>query len=254
MTLQDPRRLCIPALPIAVAALAAGTAFAQPSGAEPAFGPGATLCIESVSTPLDDDSDPRVGMLEEAVSTRLQVASFHVVGSEQVTPIAKRHREAATGYFDPATGAIVREVYDAGMRELAASYRDELGCDYLIDISVVPVLATFANGTAHWDGTRVDVSSVGRRVMNALAGVSEYGTIGALSLWIEVSTLDRELVSFRSAGLQPLVRFAVGVDSDLAPEDTWFADEHKVGVAASSALGRGAEALLARARELQSAP
>jgi len=250
--LQELRAMLAASLLLAAAVLASGSASAQ----SPArvLGPGSTLCIESISTPLDDDSDSRIGDLEEAVSMGLEAASFSVVASAQVAPVAERHRESAPGYYDPATRAVVREVYDAGVRELAAHYRDELGCDFLVEIQVVPVLATFMNGTAHWDGAQASVASAGRLVLNALAGVHEYGTIGALSLWIEVSTPERELVSFRSAGIQTLVRFAVGVDSDLAPEDTWFEDAPRVEAAVASALGPGGAALLARARELQSAP
>jgi hypothetical protein len=138
---------------------------------------------------------------------------------------------------DPATGERdVRRHRDYRER-LARALGTELGCDARLHATVASLRARFANGTASWDGTKQQVSSTGRIVMNVLAGVSESGWVSALSLWLHVTDLEGNDLAFRSAGIETPVSLAVLEEQDLLPEDLWLTDPARLDAAIESALG-----------------
>jgi hypothetical protein len=155
-------------------------------------------------------------------------------------------RKESGGFFDPATGE-----YDTGRRlayreRLAGALRSELGCDARLHASVASLRARFTNGTASWDGTKQQVSSTGRIVLNVLAGVSESGWVSALSLWLHVTDLEGKNLAFRSAGIETPVSLAVMEDQDLLPEDRWLTDPARLDAAIESALGPNGASLRER--------
>jgi hypothetical protein len=197
---------------------------------------GAKLCLYPLRAPLPE-GDERRSELERKLSAALVAASFRVADPEAVRALEERVRKESGGFFDAATGE-----QDVGRRlayreRLASALRSELGCDAQLRASVVSLRARFANGSATWDGVSQQVSSTGRIVLNALAGVQESGWVSALSLWLHVTDLAGNDLAFRSAGIETPVSLAVMEDKDLLPEDRWLTDPEKVDAAIEAALG-----------------
>jgi hypothetical protein len=220
--------------------------FTLPAAAEPPgpLGEGAKLCLYPLELPFSEgQAEKRRPALEKKLVDAFGAASFTLADSAAVKALEERVRTDAGGYIEPAFGWRDGPRYLAYRERLAQALRDELGCDGQLFASVVTLRAWFANGVAHWDGTDQQVSSTGRQVMNALAGVEERGWVSAFSLWLHVTDLAGEDVAFRSAGIETPVQFAVVEEKDVVAEDRWLTDEARLDAAIASALGPNGDAL-----------
>jgi hypothetical protein len=197
---------------------------------------GAKLCVHPVQAPLPEE-DERRSDLERRLGAPLAAASFRLAEPDAVRELEERIRRESGGFVDPATGERDARRYRAYQDRLASALGAELGCDAQLQVSVVSLRANFVNGTASWDGASQRVSSTGRIVLNALAGVTESGWVSALSLWLHVTDLEGNDLAFRSAGIETPVSFAVMEDQDLVPEDLWLTDGARLDAAIGSALG-----------------
>lgn len=230
-------RLCR-LLPIAVLLLAS-------DGAAGGLAPGVTLCMYPLGLPFPTgDHDPRRASIERRLTAALLNASLRVVEPARVKVVRDRELGAEGGIFDPVLGRPIPEKYRAYHDRIAAAFARELGCDAQLIASVVPVRASFATGVAKWDGASQQISSTGRIVLQALGGEVESGWVGAFSLWLLVRDLAGNDLTFRSAGIEALVRLAVIEDKDLLPQDQWLTDGAKLDAAIASALGSAGRKLL----------
>src|SRR5262249_32283023 len=103
------------------------------------------------------------------------------------------------GVYDPDTGERKEDRYAAASSRVRERLGAELSCQALVVPRIVHVVAFwvaeqgfFSNGTASWDGARVDLR----------AGRNANGSIGALSLQVRIVDLaDRELF-FAAGGIR----------------------------------------------------
>ncbi len=217
--------------------------LAEAGLAEP-LEPGAKLCMYPLSLPLSESrSEERRPGLQKKLIDALADASFEVADPAAVEALEERVRRESGGFVDSVMGQRDGPRFLAYRGRLADALRADLGCDAQLYASVVSLRAFFIEGLARWDGTTQRVSSVGRIVMNAIAGVHESGWVGAFSLWLRVTDLLGDDIAFRSAGIETPMQLAVVEDRDVVPEDRWLTDEARLDNAIRSALGPGGAAL-----------
>ena len=196
------------------------------------------LCMLPSILPFDED-DVRRSILEARVSEHFERDGIEIAGSKDFGKLAEEVDERSGAIFDPATGRVVeaaREIYE---KDLEQSTRERFGCSGFVRLIVSQVLAQYGGAAANWDGRRVMINSGPRLALQVLAGVSEYGWVPALSLWIHVTDLKREDVAFRTAGIEPLQDLSLSRGQDLLPEDRWLRDPDHVDEALDVALGEG---------------
>jgi len=238
---SQPPRLAARVLLVGLLVTLAGSAKPEP------LDRGSKLCLYPVTIPIDEDESPeRRDAIEKKLVAALEAASFELTDPVSVRELADRVKTESGGWVDPVTGRRDESRHQAYRAKLAAALREDLECDAQLVAQVVPVRASFLNGTAKWDGTSQRVSSTGRIVVNVLAGVTESGWISAFSLRLWVLDLEGDDLAFRSAGIETLVKLAVLKDRDLLPEDHWLKDEVKIDAAIESAIGPSGRALRER--------
>ena len=209
-----------------------------------ALDPGSTLCLHPVQIPVDEeDAGERRSNIEEKLTQALKGASFSVADPNAVRDLVERTRAESGGFIDPLTGQRDEPRYLRYRNRLATALHNDLNCDGQLIAQVVLVRARFAMGFAYWDGASIPVISTGRAFMQVIGGVYETGWVNALSLWLEVLDLEGNGVAFRSAGIEPLVQFAVLRDVDSLPDDLWLTDTEKINAAIALALGDGGVSL-----------
>jgi hypothetical protein len=223
------------------AAFAASAAQAGP------LDPGAKLCMYPLSVPLDEKSGAeRRAAIERQLVAGLEAAAFEVADPAAVRALWERVHGEVGATIDPVTGERDPARHAEEREKLARGLAEELGCDAQLVASVVIVRALFFSGNASWDGTKQQVSSTGRQLLNALAGAVESGWVNAFSLWLRVLDLNDDEIAFRSAGIETPMQLAVKKDEDLVPEDRWLLDAARIDAAILSALGPGGSALRER--------
>lgn len=190
------------------------------------------LCMLPPSVPFEKD-DPRKAMLEEKVARRFEEGLFEVIRSSETEPLVEAVDEHWGAIYDPAFGNVVPNALAAQRQEMIRVLRTGLGCEALIRVSVQVIRALYAGGSARWDGVVVQINTPARQWLLG----DEWGWVAALSLWVELFDLDGESLSFRSAGIEPLINFSIRRQVDRLPEDRWLRDEIAVDRAIDSALG-----------------
>jgi hypothetical protein len=138
------------------------------------------------------------------VSEHFERDGVEITSGKDFGKLAEQVDERSGAIFDPATGRVVqvaREIYE---KDLEQSAREPFGCSGFVRLILVQMLARYGGAAANWDGRRVMIDAGPRLALQVLAGVSEYGWVPALSLWIHVTDLKREDVAFRTAGIEPL--------------------------------------------------
>ena len=232
-----------PATVVRFAALIAVLASTRPAIGG-GLAPGAVVCLHPAQLPFAaGTADVRRSSIEQRLIVALQRESFTVVDPNRVAAVHRRVLEAAGGFVDPVTGTIDATRRRTIHERLARAFATELGCAVRLVPSVVTVRAGFQSGFAEWDGTKQQVSSTGRIVLNAISGTIESGWVGAFSLWLRLLDLQGEEIGFRSAGIEAVVQLAVLEDKDLMPDDQWLTDGAKLDAAIASALGADGSAL-----------
>jgi len=203
------------------------------------------LCFLPLSLPFDED-DERFGMVEEKITNVFESAGFETTDSEDVREVYEPVNDEWGEVFDPLTGRILGEQQARFEQEVGAAYRDALGCDALVQVSLALVRAQYTMPTAIWDGTTRQVMSTGRTILTALLGQTQSGWVSALSIWIHLMDLEGNDIGFRSAGVEPLVEISISRDLDKLPEDRWLVDDARFDDALESALGDDAKRLRTR--------
>ena len=221
-----------------LALLAMALLVAAPSVA--AAGP--SLCMLPSLFPFAEDDERRSG-LEARTAERFARAGIRLEGSAEVMKILKRVDERSGAVFDPATGQIDAAKHANYQDDIERSVVESLGCIGFVRLSLRRVIARYDGETAFWDGARIKINSTPRMLLQALAGYQEWGWVPALSLWIDVTDLQRRDVAFRSAGIEPIHDFSVSRGTDLLPEDQWLRDQARVDQALDRALGENLDYL-----------
>jgi hypothetical protein len=195
--------------------------------------------------------DERRGQLERVVTQRFEAASIGITPSTEVAALLEQIDERSGAIFDPATGR-VDAARDAVFRDdIERSIREAFDCDGFVELRLAKVIARYDGTWASWDGQQTRVNSGGRIAARLFASavlgayISEEGWVPALSLWIRVVDFQRRDVSFRSAGIEPLMDFSYARGKDLLPEDRWLRDAERIAEAVDSALGPDLSALKA---------
>src|SRR5215469_12039614 len=147
--------------------------------------------------------DEIAARLEQDIAERLQRGGFTVVPASEMRAIRARGAASLGGVYDPMTGLLNREKLEA-LREFSTQeYRTHHPVDGILQLGVVRRDAQYKLGWSEWDGVRERVTSkhglADVMERGILAGVSQVGTVPALSL--EVILLDaRGLTAYRGVG------------------------------------------------------
>ncbi len=238
------RRIC--RVTVLCTCVVSGVARVEAADAAP-LAPGSTLCLHSIGLPLpEQDGEARRASLNKRLQDALTAAAFAVPEPQAVSDLIERVEKDTGGFIDVATGQRDQARYQIFQQQRAAALRNAFGCDAEMTAYVVRVKARFDGASAIWDGTSDSVSSTGRLVLAAVAGVRESGWVAALSLWLHAFDLEGNDLAFRSAGIETLVSLAVLKDQDILPDDLWLTNAEKLDAAIRSALGPNGDALRQR--------
>jgi len=155
-----------------------------------------TVCVQPVRILLDVEGiEPRRVALEKQLEQQVRRSGFTVVAGDAVDEVWMGVVGREGGYFDPHTGWRNEERFEAISRLARSEVRRELGCDAILISAVVPVVASFIEGTISWDGVRESYRG----------SHGSSGWVAALSLHVRLLDMaDREIYFF-AGGIQPLL-------------------------------------------------
>jgi hypothetical protein len=178
---------------------------------------------------------------DSLVAERLRDAGFAVVPAESSEAVWKRNVDSVGGLYDTYSGKLIRGKFVAvragTLRELQARFRADAWLHPMIEVRV----ASFDGSQVDWDGAR-EASGASGGVVKLLFG-SDQGTTQALSLVVEVETIDGKTFYTRAGGIQLLKKvYREGLLP--VPRASLFADTSRTAAAVHIALDAFTPAVL----------
>lgn len=204
METMTPRAAPLRALRAALVALAAAACATGPPKAPPQlrvavaeFNRIRGICVMPLRSEVDDPA--RVARFATLLVESLRQRGFSVVAATETTAALDRISREEGGGYDIYTGERDEAASRAISRRVRERLGEELSCQALLSPRIVYVgvfwlaeRGLFSNGTASWDGARVDLG----------AGRNAHGSIGALSLQVRVADLDDRELYYGAGGIR----------------------------------------------------
>ncbi len=162
--------------------------------------------------PPDEAARERYSKQLEA---RLRAIGFEVTVADDYAERWSEERERRGGFYDALTGRFDRPRFAAAQAEVLS----RLGGTPQVDGIVTPTIerrqATFAAGSAHWDGA---TEFIGQSAIDwSIFGASRFtGSLGALSISVRITGLDSRLLFEGLGGIQLLEKLH-GIDGMPVP-------------------------------------
>ena len=189
-----------------------------------------------------DAEDPAAvkAKFEWLIRFKLEEGGFKVIPSDEFASIWKKTVEKLGPVYDPATGRRDEKKFSAAFASTARELLGKTNADALLYPAIVVVKAEFSSNAAQWHGTIDYVRPEG--VWGMISGPQSYGTVPALSLWVDLLDFQGTEMYVNAGGIQVMSKVGSGMTVYDVPRHDLFADEAKnirsVAIALNPLLGR----------------
>ncbi len=200
-----------------------------------------TVAMLPVAFPGKLDRQPEIAeRYESLIVAKLAPMNFTIVPSSQYSAIWDPMVEKVGGFFDPVTGEIDSEEYqavrDLAMREMV----DRHGVDAFLLPSIEVVKAYWSYNLATWHGTTEAATGEEGFAADFFAPAAS-GNVSALSLAVVIANTKDEIYYVNYGGIQLLFHVGGGGNFVRVPEQELFVDpardEQAVAISLAPLLG-----------------
>lgn len=167
------------------------------------------IALTPVLVPEDlEDPEPVKAGFESLIEAKLREAGFSIVPSRESAEIFERMKKQLGGFFDPITGKRDEAKFKAAAEQTRRELSTKFNVDAILHPSIRVVRASFSANRANWHGTSESLTSGG--FLEAVLGGTYQGTVGALSLLINVEDRNGVDLYLNGGGIQALARLSGG--------------------------------------------
>jgi len=162
---------------------------------------------------------------ESLLTTKLQDGGFNVIASDEYATIWRQAVKNLGAVYDSATGKRDEKKFSAAFEYTVGELRAKTKADALLLSAIVTVKADFSSNLAEWHGASDYVRPEG--VWGTFSGPQAYGTIAALSLWVDLVDVQGTEMYVNFGGIQVISKLYPGMKVIDVPRHEFFADETK---------------------------
>lgn len=198
-----------------------------------------TIALAAVVISRDIEKPDQVTTkFESLLAAKLRDAGFSVVPSRESEEIRERMTRQMIGYFDPRTEELMDEakfktVREHILRELSVKFK----VDAVLHPSIRLFKAPWSLGTANWHGTSESIKPGWMQFFDALTNVSSSGSVGALSLVVDVEDIHGTRLYSNAGGIQVLSKISAEGKSVPVPQSELLTNDERNVMAVDIALG-----------------
>ncbi len=110
------------------------------------------LCLSKIVSEFElEEAEAKKARLEELLTQELRKLDLSVVDSGRVAALWDEVKEDRGGYFDIHWGSVIAGRRDSIREEFYSAAFARLGCDAMLDMSIVGVESVFRKGYLRWD-------------------------------------------------------------------------------------------------------
>jgi hypothetical protein len=182
-----------------------------------------TVALAPIEISLETQNPAIVKLkFESVIAAKLHEAGFEVLKSEEYDAIWKQAVEKLGAIYDPASGKRDEKKFNAAYRYALGELRAKTKADAVLHCAIVRVNADFSANLAEWHGASDYVKPDG--VWGTFSGPQFYGTIPALSLWVDLVDLQGTEMYVNFGGIQVASKI-YGMKPVDVPADEFFTDD-----------------------------
>jgi hypothetical protein len=159
------------------------------------------LVLEPIGMVNSRDMLPKY---ESLISKELTALGWKVAPTLRYMELYKAEMASASGTFDVHTGKPRMDVIESIRRNALAKLRKEYPVDATLRIEIVTTSAPQQGLRAEWDGVRQQATDLGPWTGERLVKDAKWGRIPALSLDVELKSLEGETLYKSRGGIQLL--------------------------------------------------
>ena len=160
------------------------------------------------------------------LETRIQALGFATVPARIWREAMERGERESGGLFDPKTGRLDSAKADALIQRTMREVQAQAQFDAVLFPTLQPVTARFAAGIARWDGASEELFGKLFGVLPMGGNVS--GTVGALTLVIEVKDAAGSLLYLQHGGVQVLQKISGSTFTPVPKDEILTKDERNL--------------------------
>ncbi len=162
---------------------------------------------------------------EALITEQLETAGFKVIPSREYSDIRKGLTDEVGNLYDRQTGEANQEKLDAVRTNSLLRLAEQFNTQAYILPKIVRLGAHWSSNTTSWDGVERPTAGETEGFWEALLVTPEgYGTIPAMSLRIELSSMSGETYFIGRGGIQVISQFRSG-QFVAVPQSNWFVNE-----------------------------
>lgn len=156
------------------------------------------LDVERPLRPIRDRARAEFG---PGIEAWLAARGYRVIPAAVTDSVWNRLRDSLGGFYDPFTGRVVSEKFNAVYEGTRRALREDLGADAWMHPAIESVSPNFSGGEARWHGTSEETGGRGG-FAGFLIGRTT-GTLNAISLAIRIEDArDGAMLYGRYGGIQ----------------------------------------------------
>jgi hypothetical protein len=170
------------------------------------------------------------------VESRMQAGGFTTIADQEFETRWKRAAEEVGGLYDPMSGKLDVEKFKAVRQKVFRALQSKFGVEGVLDVRVIPALASFGYGVANWDGTRQEIQP--GALLLGIAGAYSIGKVGALSFGAWLRDMDDQILFANVGGIQVTSTLSFGGKFLPVPSTELLKDAERNSAAVNLALGQ----------------
>ncbi len=165
---------------------------------------------------------------EALITEQLETAGFKVIPSREYSDIRKRLTDQVGDLYDQQTGEANQEKLDAVWTNSLLRLAEQFNTQAYLLPKIVRVGAYWSGNSTSWDGVERPTTGEETAEWAKLIGFSsnqgQSGTIPAMSLRVDLSSMSGETYYIGRSGIQALSHFKSG-QFVTVPQSNWFVNE-----------------------------
>ena len=164
---------------------------------------------------------------EALITEQLETAGFKVIPSREYSDIRKGLTDKVGNLYDPQTGEANQEKLDEVWTNSLLRLTEQFNTQAYIVPKIVRVGAYWSGNTTSWDGIERRTAGETEGIWESLTVTPQgdsSGTIPAMSLQIDLSSMSGETYYIGRSGIQLLSQFRSGQFVNV-PQSNWFVNE-----------------------------
>ena len=172
-----------------------------------------------------DNEEEKSNYFHDQLVSQFEKQDFEVITADKWKEIYQKVKDQAGQLYNPKTGKADQEKLKQVKAKARQQYFEKYGVSTILYSAIVPTKASWNKNSANWHGA--EQAATGESGFWAyITAPDAYGTVGALSLWVNIEDDNQQDVFIEHGGIQ-LLSYATYTGFENLPKSELLIDDIK---------------------------